>query len=389
MVSIYRVVAQECAVSQRCNVDYSLDKIEALIDLEPTDWFRWHQPQSVIPVVPRTWQACVFCARQFWGEQLEQKYIAGEHCFMAMPGKVAQLLSVERYLELWPLIPRDNIYASAVDLPHDGMYTPVLLHKRRITQAALNGVDKVNVCTLCYEAFKGVKPKMSAVCLANCNWIGRHETMLRDTTLGHELLLPVGRVVSTKVYLTSAGADEKAKQHCESWRQKSLQRGMQGTAIVFGNANVDVALSQFPPTTQELQDSFVAVFTGPSDPTPEERAVIQERSVNARAQKDDMARAVMSSEVQFQVNKELFDKQAKHLLKTNYVYKEHAGYREELVKQLSDEPRVPECFTACARFVDIDEDVSNIKRDQGPDAATTGAADEEEAGPDIGVEKSK
>ena len=317
---------------------------------------------------------------------MQQKYIAGEQCFMAMPGKVAQLLSVERYLELFPLIPQDNIYASAVDLPHDDMYTPVLMHKRRITQAALKGMEKVNVCAQCYEAFKGTKPKLSAVCLANCNWIGRHEIMFRDTTLGHELLLPVGRVVSTKVYLTSTGVDQKTKQHSESWRQKFLQRGMQGTAIVFGNANVDAAMSQFPPTTEELQDSFVAVFTGPNDPTPEERALIQEQSVFARDQKDKMARAVLSSEVQFQVSKQVFDKQAKHLLKTNYVYKEHAGYREDIVKQLSDEPRVPECFTACARFVSIDEDMSNIKRDEGPDAATTGAADQEEAGPDICVE---
>ena len=111
--------------------------------------------------------------------------------------------------------------------------------------------------------------------LANFVWLGRHPLELRDTTLGQELLLPLGRVVSTKVYLSSKGRDEAVRHHAATWRQKFLQQGMQGTAIVFGNGNVSEAMSSFPPSADVLQESFVAVFTGPEKPTDQELAVME------------------------------------------------------------------------------------------------------------------
>ena len=69
-----------------------------------------------------------------------------------------------------------------------------------------------------------------------------------------------------KVYLSSKGVDERSRQHAETWRQHFLQSGIQGTSIVFGNGSVDEAMDSFPPSAQELQDTFVAVFTGPERP---------------------------------------------------------------------------------------------------------------------------
>ena len=100
---------------------------------------------------------------------------------------------------------------------------------------------------------------------------------MRDASLGHQLLLALGRVVSTKVYLSSKGVDVVAKQHGESWRRKFLQQGMSGTAIVYGNGSADDAMESFPPSDAVLQDSFMAVFTGPEREaailTPEQQAV--------------------------------------------------------------------------------------------------------------------
>ena len=149
--------------------------------------------------------------------------------------------------------------------------TKVLMHRRRISMEALRGDSAVWVCGLCHDAFKGHFPKLSKFCLANWLWLGRHTPLLREAGLGHQLLLSLGRLVSTKVYLSSKGRDESVKQHGETWRQRFLQRGMQGTAILFGRGSADDAMRSFPPSREVCQAFFVAVFTGPEEPTPEER----------------------------------------------------------------------------------------------------------------------
>ena len=76
---------------------------------------------------------------------------------------------------------------------------------------------------------------MPRYALANWLWLGRHPPLFRMATIGDQLLLALGRVVSTKVYISSKGVGQVARQHRDSWRQKLLQYGMAGTAIVFGN----------------------------------------------------------------------------------------------------------------------------------------------------------
>ena len=62
--------------------------------------------------------ACVFCALLRWSEEQRQAYIAGPWCFMKSPRLVAELLAAGAYAEAWPLIPREELDASAVALPH-------------------------------------------------------------------------------------------------------------------------------------------------------------------------------------------------------------------------------------------------------------------------------
>ena len=114
-------------------------------------------------------------------------------------------------------------------------------------------------------------PKLS---LASWLWLGRHHPLLREANLGHQLLLALARVVSTKVYLSSKGKDAAVAQQSTAWRQKFLQTGMQGTAIVLGNGDSSEAVQDFPPSDDVLQDSFVAVFTGPEILPPAESGII-------------------------------------------------------------------------------------------------------------------
>ena len=151
------------------------------------------------------------------------------------------------YSEQWPLIPKEELNASAVDFPlqaEDGAWTTrkVLMHKRRITAEHLKGETPANVCADCYEAFWKAKPTLSKWCFSNFNWLGRLLPLFKDATLGHQLLLALGRVVSTKVYLSSKGVDVVTRQLQQSWRKKFLQHGMSGTAIVYGNGSADDAM---------------------------------------------------------------------------------------------------------------------------------------------------
>ena len=193
--------------------------------------------------------------------------------------------------------------------------------------------------------------------------------MFRDASLGHRLLLALGRVVSTKVYLSSKGRDETVKQSRETWRQRFLQRGMQGTAILFGNGSSDDAMRSFPPSQEVCQDSFVAVFTGPEEPTQEQSAVMEGTTPEARKAQDAMARSALRKEVELQVQKDEFDQQARRLKATNYVYAE-AQYREDLVEKLPAARAVPEVFEACAKFVQVDKDTDDVTRAEGPANST-------------------
>ena len=293
---------------------------------------------------------------------------------MKNPAAVADLLSVEWYSEQWPLIPKAELEASAVDFPYqseDGSWTTskVLMHKRRVTVEHLNGTAPAHVCEDCHEAFWKAKPTLSKWSLSNYNWLGRHLPMFRDATLGHQLLLALGRVVSTKVYLSSKGVDVVTRQHQQSWRKKFLQQGMSGTAIVYGNGSADDAMVSFPPDDNVLQDSFMAVFTGP-----------ESEVILSPEEQEEQARAALRKEVELHVCRKTYEEQAGILMSTNYVYEKHkTGYKLDLVNKLPDTPSLPSCFEACAKFIPLRSSEVDVTKATGPSSATTAAQQELES----------
>ena len=252
------------------------------------------------------------------------------------------------------------------------------MHKRRVSARALSGDEEVHVCQCCFDAFRGKSPKLSKVCLANWLWLGRHPPIFRDSTLGHQLLLALGRVVSTKVYLSSKGKDEAVRQAPLTWRQKFLQSGMQGTAIVFGNGSVDDAMRSFPPDDDVFQETFAAVFTGPEHPTPEEERILQSTTEEGRLSRERMAREALRRERELEVEKAVFDEQARILQAPNYVYNQ-ANYRTALVEGLPDVRGVPKVFEACAKFVAVNREISDMTVAGGPASATTTGQQERNA----------
>ena len=253
------------------------------------------------------------------------------------------------------------------------------MHKRRVPAAAIEGEEAVPVCFDCRAALWKAEPTLPKFSLANDLWLGRHPSLFRAANVAHQLLLALGRVVSTKVYLSSKGADESVRQQRETWRQKFLQYGIKGTAIVFGNGKVDQAMKSFPPEPDVVKDTFVAVFSGPDE---EAGFKLTEEQQHAKALH------AMRREVGLQVDKGLFDEQAMHLRQTNYVYAD-AQYRQDLVTEFPDQTAVPSCLEACARFVPTRAGEEDVTQARGPASSTTAAAQEQEAIEEDDVELTK
>ena len=159
------------------------------------------------------------------------------------------------------------------------------------------------------------------------------------------------------------------RQHNESWRKKFLQQGMGGTAIVYGNGSAEDAMASFPPEPHILQDSFLAVFTGPDADvklTPEEQ--------------EALAKEALRKEVPLHVCRSEFEEQAQRLMNTNWVYAKYKnGYKPHLVEKFPTTASLPSCFEACAKFIPTHSDEVDTTRATGPSSATTESHKELEA----------
>ena len=124
-------------------------------------------------------------------------------------------------------------------------------------------------------------------------------------------------------------------------------------------------MMSFPPEPDMLKDTFVAVFAGAEE---EDGLTLSE------TQQQEKALEAMRSEVALQVHKDLFDKQARRLRATNYVYNDpDVRYRQDLVGKFPAQPAVPACLEACAQYVPTTSTLEDVTQAAGPAASTTGA----------------
>ena len=281
---------------------------------------------------PRSWVACVFCTLQGWSETRLTVKIAGEpcptdadgkliscehicrqHCFFRDPDLVAKLLNPTVYTDEdhWHWLPRDEVFASCpvVNLPkirkpgeQQTAFEPrrLLMHKRRVSEAACAGDGHVRVCRPCYNALRAKTPRMSVNMLANGYWLGRHPEILRQMPFAHRLLLPTARVIAQRAVF---GAQEG-----HDWEKAFKQKGMAGVVLVVSQAPVQRQIFKYPP--KDLGESFQALFVG-VDP-------------------DDHTKGLLAT-----VTKELFEAQVQLLQEHNLVVKEYSTFDGEEVAKWS------------------------------------------------------
>ena len=79
------------------------------------------------------------------------------------------------------------------------------------------------------------------------------------------------------------------------------------------------------------------------------------------------------------VEKALFDRQARRLRATNYVYKERGNYRTDVVDEFPDAAAVPTCIEACAKYIPVRPEATDVTQASGPSSSTTAARQEASA----------
>ena len=165
----------------------------------------------------------------YWAEDMCKKHLAGPGAdWMANPDMVWDMLSVEKYAHAWPMIPLQELEASAVQIAGRN----VLLHKRRCSAEVIAGEQPAIWCMECPADLQSKWPVMPKAALANFNWQGRlnqhQQRLLRPDMLGHRLLLALARAVTQKVI----ARPQKEKSNGRFvWQDDFYAKGMCGTGL--------------------------------------------------------------------------------------------------------------------------------------------------------------
>ena len=264
------------------------------------DWVS-HQPEQL---VPRRQEACVVCARLDW---IEHRYLvdlwaypttehddasAEEHglfenhdsgsdsdsesndefsarsvAAVQNPQAVNRLLTVHRYVALFPYIPIEELIGSAVRHPKNSDWL-WLLHSRRVkleTHEELvpqwegyklagvgNPVQPVWMCLDCKTDLCRKRPRMPKFALVNHNWLGRLPSLFQNLTQSMHWMLTLARPCWHKLIL---GSGRPAERHL----------GVTGNSILLAQPVTGHTVEELPPPTSSLSENVLVVFTSSID----------------------------------------------------------------------------------------------------------------------------
>ncbi|CAK0876828.1 unnamed protein product [Prorocentrum cordatum] len=328
-------------------------------------------------------QACVFCARSHWVEELHREFPAGKDYLMDNPDAVWELLDVEDYHKRWPKIPLEELESSAVIVAASGTTQEngkteyrVLLHKRRVSQEQAAWRASVYVCSECKWAFGGPRPFLCKYALANDMWLGRWGPLFRDADvcpLSHQMLLALARVVSTEIVLRPDGGKNKTSDSTATWGFLFHQSGVVGTAVPFQNADCKWALEHWP--DKKLHDSFAVAFVASA--AQEVRSSWPGKLGNRREQ----ARKCVSRIAKLMADRRTFDAQADALANANIVYSTRTCDKDLVASWVPDPqvPVVPPVILDAVVGVPLEDSPGQVVAEGPADAAAAGEDDRMDA----------
>ena len=163
---------------------------------------------------PRRFVACVVCAERRWSEELIPTFIAGAKTEFQKEDKVCLLLDPKLYVSTWPEVPSEEVFKScSTVLLQTGDKVQMLLHKRRVTKRMCAGEEQAPLCKECRRCLVKNPPEMPVRALANGKWLGRHPELMRRMPYGHRMLLPLRRVILTKVFFSANSKNPWERSH--------------------------------------------------------------------------------------------------------------------------------------------------------------------------------
>ena len=265
----------------------------------------WTKDGNIQKAEPRQEVGCAICARKDWIEHRFQVYLFrepekeaqepdqdeliqsepdeetgrqelhprtrndGSYC-LGDAEAVNKLLATNRYAQLMPSIPEEELYASSIQHPRRPEMI-WLLHTRRVpclsaadaqnlgstvtADSRCAGIGDINQTAYCCKAcinalcrFDAKQIAMPPPALANLLWLGREHPLAQKASLGTRLLSCLGRPVWRKLILGKGDKDEQ-------------QQGITGNSILLAQARPDHVAASLPPPTEQLQDTFVVLFS--------------------------------------------------------------------------------------------------------------------------------
>ena len=160
----------------------------------------------------------------------------------------------KKYIEAWPLIPREELHASSVQHPKFSEYR-WLLNTRRVsvlaTQhdacesglprcAGVGDKDKaVWLCKVCMKALCTAEPIMPYNALANWNWGGRLHPLYYNLSIATKMLLGLATVICRLVVL-------RYSEH-----EEDQEKGFVGNTILLTQPCPGGIMQTLPPANNE------------------------------------------------------------------------------------------------------------------------------------------
>ena len=211
---------------------------------------------------------------------------SGAFCF-GPTEKFQAILNVQRYVAQWPLVPLEELHASAIQHPDD-LNMRWLLHTRRIKcilprdvpqlddedalppSAGIGDRDaSVSCCKLCVASSCQEQPRMPPLALANSFFRGRHHPLFKEATLASRMLASSARLIMRQLFLGRGAQDEVHKgmtgntmfiaQPSPSYEQVLPNMSMltEGMVILFCNSIDDVTRAQMLVVNREQYRGMV------------------------------------------------------------------------------------------------------------------------------------
>ena len=229
--------------------------------------------------------------------------------YVADPHKINQLLSVDKYIQAWPLIPIEELHASTVQHPMFQQYR-WLLNTRRVPVRALDqpaaatelgpheairaterilptvaGIglqdEPVWLCKSCIKALCRPEPLMPFFALANWNWGGRLHPLYYNLSIAMKSLLGLAIMVCRMVVL-------RYSEH-----EEDQEKGFVGNTILLAQPNPEEVIQKLPPADAEVSKYMSVCFNS--------KAMTKEDVGKHRALEIDPQQYIKCSELRKQV----------------------------------------------------------------------------------------